>query len=151
VADHSGRGELVKSPVWVWRRRARFLAKWLTIVLFAGLGILAVTLLADATTFGWWGDAAPAIAMAVIAAFLFCVFTPAIGILALEKVARELFIRREIIKQKIKERALAAGKSTLATGKGAMAKGESSLKKSQNWVADGFKEEEDKRSSDEQE
>jgi hypothetical protein len=71
--------------------------------------------------------------------------------LALEKVERELFIRREIIKQKIKERALAAGKSTLATGKGAMAKGESSLKKSQNWVADGFKEEEDKRSSDEQE
>jgi len=30
-------------------------------------------------------------------------------------------------------------------GKGARAKGESSLKKSQKWVAEGFKEEEDSR------
>ena len=123
-------------PVWRWRRRARILALGLSIipsVLIVSMFMIYSSELAKSEHVVDWEQQ-----IALWLAILVVLNAPAIGILTLEKVAREYVARRETLNKHIRESVDGAySKAVEVSG--------ASTRAAKTWVADGFKEEEDKR------
>ena len=124
------------SPVWMWRRRARILALGLSIipsVLLVSMFMIYSSEMAKSDhVFDWEHQIALWLAILVV------LNAPAIGVLTLEKVAREYVARRETLNKHIRESVDGAySKAVEVSG--------ASTRAAKTWVADGFKEEEDKR------
>ena len=123
-------------PVWRWRRRARILALGLSIipsVLIVSMFMIYSSELAKSEHVV---DREQQIALWL--AILVVLNAPAIGVLTLEKVAREYVARRETLNKHIRESVDGAySKAVEVSG--------ASTRAAKTWVADGFKEEEDKR------
>jgi len=122
--------------VWRWRRRARILALGLSIipsVLFVSMFMIYSSELAKSEHVVDWEQQ-----IALWLAILVVLNAPAIGVLTLEKVAREYVARRETLNKHIRESVDGAySKAVEVSG--------ASTRAAKTWVADGFKEEEDKR------
>ena len=117
-------------PVWRWRRRARILA--------LGLSITPSVLLVSMAVMVEKRDVDGDYNIALWLAILVVLNAPAIGVLTLEKVAREYVARRETLNKHIRESVDGAySKAVEVSG--------ASTRAAKTWVADGFKEEEDKR------
>ena len=125
-------------PVWRWRRRARILALGLSIipsVLLVTMFMIYSSELAKSEHVVDWEQQ-----IALWLAILVVLNAPAIGVLTLEKVAREYVARRETLNKHIRESVDGAySKAVEVSG--------ASTRAAKTWVADGFKEEEDKRPS----
>ena len=123
-------------PVWRWRRRARILALGLSIipsVLLVSMFMIYSSELAKSEHVVDWEQQ-----IALWLAILVVLNAPAIGVLTLEKVAREYVARRETLNKHIRESVDGAySKEVEVSG--------ASTRAAKTWVADGFKEEEDKR------
>ena len=123
-------------PVWRWRRRARILALGLSIipsVLLVSMFMIYSSELAKSEHVVDWEQQ-----IALWLAILVVLNAPAIGVLTLEKVAREYVARRETLNKHIRESVDGAySKAVEVSG--------DSNRAAKTWVADGFKEEEDKR------
>ena len=123
-------------PVWRWRRRARILALGLSIipsVLLVSMFMIYSSELAKSDHVVDWEQQ-----IALWLAILAVLNAPAIGVLTLEKVAREYVARRETLNKHIRESVDGAySKAVEVSG--------ASTRAAKTWVADGFKEEEDKR------
>ena len=123
-------------PVWRWRRRARILALGLSIipsVLLVSMFMIYASELAKSEHVVDWEQQ-----IALWLAILVVLNAPAIGVLTLEKVAREYVARRETLNKHIRESVDGAySKAVEVSG--------ASTRAAKTWVADGFKEEEDKR------
>jgi len=123
-------------PVWRWRRRARILALGLSIipsVLLVSMFMIYSSELAKSDHVVDWEQQ-----IALWLAILVVLNAPAIGVLTLEKVAREYVARRETLNKHIRESVDGAySKAVEVSG--------ASTRAAKTWVADGFKEEEDKR------
>lgn len=123
-------------PVWRWRRRARILALGLSIipsVLLVSMFMIYSSELAKSEHVVDWEQQ-----IALWLAILVVLNAPAIGVLTLEKVAREYVARRETLNKHIRESVDGAySKAVEVSG--------ASTRAAKTWVADGFKEEEDKR------
>lgn len=127
--------------MWVWRRRARFLAKWAAIlgIVFSGLAAFLAYSVYDVGA-AWANDSVWQWV------WLYTISPPAyvvIGVLILEKVVREYVVRRKTLNKGIREGVDGAYSKAVEVS-------EASARAAKTWVADGFKEEEDKRSADEQ-
>ena len=123
-------------PVWRWRRRARILALGLSIipsVLLVSMFMIYSSELAKSDHVVDWEQQ-----IALWLAILVVLNAPAIGVLTLEKVAREYVARRDTLNKHIRESVDGAYSKAVAVS-GA------STRAAKTWVADGFKEEEDKR------
>ena len=123
-------------PVWRWRRRARILALGLSIipsVVLVSMFMIYSSELAKSEHVVDWEQQ-----IALWLAILVVLNAPAIGVLTLEKVAREYVARRETLNKHIRE-SVDGAYSKAVEGSGA------STRAAKTWVADGFKEEEDKR------
>ena len=122
--------------VWRWRRRARILALGLSIipsVLLVSMFMIYSSELAKSDHVVDWEQQ-----IALWLAILVVLNAPAIGVLTLEKVAREYVARRETLNKHIRESVDGAySKAVEVSG--------ASTRAAKTWVADGFKEEEDKR------
>ena len=123
-------------PVWRWRRRARILALGLSIipsVLLVSMFMIYSSELAKSEHVVDWEQQ-----IALWLAILVVVNAPAIGVLTLDKVAREYVARRETLNKHIRESVDGAySKAVEVSGV--------STRAAKTWVANGFKEEEDKR------
>ena len=123
-------------PVWRWRRRARILALGLSIipsVLLVSMFMIYSSELAKSEHVVDWEQQ-----IALWLAILVVLNAPAIGVLTLEKVAREYVARRETLNKHIRESVDGAySKAVEVSG--------ASTRAAKTWVADGFKEEGDKR------
>ena len=123
-------------PVWRWRRRARILALGLSIipsVLLVSMFMIYSSEMAKSDHVVDWEQQ-----IALWLAILVVLNAPAIGVLTLEKVAREYVARRETLNKHIRESVDGAySKAVEVSG--------ASTRAAKTWVADGFKEEEDKR------
>ena len=123
-------------PVWRWRRRARILALGLSIipsVLLVSMFMIYSSELAKSEHVVDWEQQ-----IALWLAILVVLNAPAIGVLTLEKVAREYVARRETLNKHIRESVDGAySKAVEVSG--------ASTRAAKTWVADGFKEDEDKR------
>ena len=123
-------------PVWRWRRRARILALGLSIipsVLLVSMFVIYSSELAKSEHVVDWEQQ-----IALWLAILVVLNAPAIGVLTLEKVAREYVARRDTLNKHIRESVDGAySKAVEVSGASARA--------AKSWVADGFKEEEVKR------
>ena len=122
--------------VWRWRRRARILALGLSIipsVLLVSMFMIYSSELAKIEHVVDWEQQ-----IALWLAILVVLNAPAIGVLTLEKIAREYVARRETLNKHIRESVDGAySKAVEVSG--------ASTRAANTWVADGFKEEEDKR------
>ena len=117
-------------PVWRWRRRARILA--LVLSLIPSVLIVSMAVMVEKR------DVDEDYNIALWLALLVVLNAPAIGVLTLEKVAREYDARRETLNKHIRESVDDAySKAVDVSG--------ASTRAVKTWVADGFKEEEDKR------
>ena len=129
-------------PVWRWRRRARILALGLSIipsVLLVSMFMIYSSELAKSEHVVDWEQQ-----IALWLAILVVLNAPAIGVLTLEKIAREYVARRETLNKHIRESVDGAySKAVEVSG--------ASTRAAKTWVADGFKEEEDKRPPEAQE
>ena len=121
--------------VWRWRRRARILASGLSIipsVLLVSMFMIYSSELAKSEHVVDWEQQ-----IALWLAILVVLNAPAIGVLTLEKVAREYVARRETLNKHIRESVDGAySKAVEVSG--------ASTRAAKTWVTDGFKEEEDK-------
>ena len=123
-------------PVWRWRRRARILALGLSIIPSALLVSMFMIYSRESAKSDHVVDWEQQIALWL--AILVVLNAPAIGVLTLEKVAREYVARRETLNKHIRESVDGAySKAVEVSG--------ASNRAAKTWVADGFKEEEDKR------
>ena len=124
-------GKLGAMPVvWRWKRRARILA--LVLSLIPSILIVSMAVMVEKS------DIDDDYNITLWLAILVVLNAPAIGVFTLEKVAREYVARRDTLNKHIR------GSVDDAYSK-AVDVGGASARAVKTWVADGFKEEDDKR------
>ena len=116
--------------VWRWRRRARILASALSLI--PSVLIVSMAVMVEKR------DVDEDYNIALWLALLVVLNAPAIGVFTLEKVAREYVARRDTLNKHIR------GSVDDAYSKAVDVSG-ASARAVKTWVADGFKEEDDKR------
>ena len=117
--------------VWRWRKRARILA--LVLSLIPSILIVLMAVMVEKSDFDDGYNITLWLAILVV------LNAPAIGVLTLEKGAREYISRRKTLNNHIRESVDGAySKAVEVSG--------TSTRAAKAWIADGFKEEEDKKS-----